>query len=143
VAIRSGAASVSITSFNEFGEGTQIEPASGRSIDVDSLAPAGLALDWPLRRALGLPSAFPDYEGGPEAYLSTTWDMAQALTEHLSEIAPAMEFGHSVGSSPPQTVLFDVCAAGRAESSLAGASSNQATPVVIQSSELGHADFEL
>lgn len=78
-ALASGAAAISVTSFNEFGEGTQIEPVVARTVDVDALAPLGRALDWPIRRALGIGAEFPPYEGGPDAYLHATATAAAEL----------------------------------------------------------------
>jgi glycoprotein endo-alpha-1,2-mannosidase len=74
---------VSVSTYNEWGEGTQIEAAaSGRSVDVDALAPLGQALDRGLRTALGLlDDGYADYkdEGGPQAYMEMTREFALLL----------------------------------------------------------------
>ena len=55
-ALESGADDVSVVSWNEWGEGTQIEPAVARRVDVDALAPLGRALNRTLRAQLLLSS---------------------------------------------------------------------------------------
>jgi glycoprotein endo-alpha-1,2-mannosidase len=71
---------VTVTSYNEFGEGTQIEAAVPRTIDVDALAPHGLALPRHLRTALALSDSYSDYgEAGPQAYMAETAAQAEAL----------------------------------------------------------------
>lgn len=79
-ALQSGAGHVAITTWNEWGEGTQIEPAVPRSIDVDTLAPKGQALDRLTRSALRLRDTYDDYgSGGPALYLELTADWARRL----------------------------------------------------------------
>jgi glycoprotein endo-alpha-1,2-mannosidase len=81
-AIASGADRVTITSFNEWGEGTQIEPAVSRFIDVGALAPRGGALDRDLRQSMGLPDRYDDYlPGGPSLYLDITREYAEKFRE--------------------------------------------------------------
>ena len=73
---------VSITSANEWGEGTQIEPAVPRAIDVDALAPRGLALPHATREALRLRlrDRYEDYgEGGADLYMRLTRGFAEEL----------------------------------------------------------------
>lgn len=84
-ALESGAEFVTVTSFNEWGEGTQIEPAVARQIDVGRLAPQGLALPRATRQALGLKDKYTDYEaeGGPNAYLDMTLQFARRLHARL------------------------------------------------------------
>lgn len=82
---------VSITSWNEWGEGSQIEPAVPRAIDVDKLAPLGAALPRETRDALRLrvPDGYDDYgAGGPNLYLDITRDEAAAFTAAPHERAP-------------------------------------------------------
>ena len=75
---------VSITSYNEWGEGTQIEGAAANVvIDVEALAPLGLALNASLRAALSLPDAYDDY-GGPgteQKYMLLTAEWARKLRD--------------------------------------------------------------
>ena len=81
-ALAARASIVSVTSYNEWGEGTQVEGAVPRAIDVDALAPLGQALGWEVRRALRLapPAAYSDYgEGGPQLYMELTRRFAQEL----------------------------------------------------------------
>jgi glycoprotein endo-alpha-1,2-mannosidase len=82
-ALASGADEVSVVSWNEWGEGTQVEPAAPRRVDVDALAPLGRALNRTLRAQLQLAAsdAYQDYEdaGGPRAYLHLTSQFAQRL----------------------------------------------------------------
>jgi glycoprotein endo-alpha-1,2-mannosidase len=67
---------VSVTSYNEWGEGTQIEGAVAREIDVDALAPQGKALPRGVRERLRLlvQDRYRDYEeeGGAQAYMLRT-----------------------------------------------------------------------
>ena len=79
-AIASGAHHVGITSFNEWGEGTQIEAAEPRTVDVAALAPTGAALDADLRAVLGARDAYEDYSPhGPDYYLELTHRYADDL----------------------------------------------------------------
>lgn len=81
-ALRSGASHVGITTWNEWGEGTQIEAAVSRKIDVDALAPAGRALDRSTRAALRLRDAYDDYgSGGSDLYLRLTMEWGQRLRQ--------------------------------------------------------------
>jgi hypothetical protein len=85
---------VTITSFNEWGEGTQIEPAVPRNVDVGALAPIGGALPRELRAALRLSDVYEDYEdaGGPTAYLEATRRFAAELRrsgEEGRDVEPA------------------------------------------------------
>ena len=73
---------VSVTSFNEWGEGTQIEAAVPRGVDVGALAPLGLALPSGVRDALRLRlrDGYDDYEpGGPDLYMRLTAQFAEEL----------------------------------------------------------------
>lgn len=101
-ALASGAESVAVTTFNEWGEGTQIEPAVPRRVDVDGLAPVGRALNRTMRLALRLSDAYDDYgaaedgvegegEGGgasvppgPSLYLRLTRDFSRRLVERAA-----------------------------------------------------------
>ena len=84
-ALATGTPYVGITSFNEWGEGTQIERAvcCGKAIDVDALAPLGLALNRSLRTSLRLADAYSSYgdvEGESEGlYMRLTAGFAAAL----------------------------------------------------------------
>lgn len=79
-ALRSGASHVGITTWNEWGEGTQIEAAVPRTIDVDALAPFGRALDRSTRAALQLRDAYSDYgSGGADLYLRLTKEWGRQL----------------------------------------------------------------
>ena len=73
-ALSAGASFVGITSYNEWGEGTQIEAARPRVIDVEALSPRGLALPRNIRDALGLKDAYSDYSdaGGCNAFMELT-----------------------------------------------------------------------
>jgi glycoprotein endo-alpha-1,2-mannosidase len=70
---------VGVTSFNEWGEGTQIEPAVPRTVDVDALASAGGALPREVRDALRVSDGYDDYSsaGPPEYYLGETHRYAE------------------------------------------------------------------
>lgn len=73
---------VSVTSFNEWGEGTQIEEAVPRNVDVGVLAPLGLALPGDVRQALRLrlPDRYEDYSPeAPDFYMRLTAEFAAAL----------------------------------------------------------------
>jgi glycoprotein endo-alpha-1,2-mannosidase len=74
---------VSVTSYNEWGEGTQIEGAVAREIDVDALAPQGKALPRGVRERLRLlvQDRYRDYEeeGGAQAYMLRTRAYAEEL----------------------------------------------------------------
>lgn len=66
----------------QWGEGTQIEPAVPRRVDVDALAPKGEALPRDVRAALGIArDEYLDYTGagGPHAYLDLTLEYARKL----------------------------------------------------------------
>ena len=82
-ALASGADEVSVTSWNEWGEGTQIEPAVARRVDVAALAPLGRCLNESLRAQIGLAAdgRYADYDdaGGPFAYLDATRAFAERL----------------------------------------------------------------
>jgi len=81
-ALASGARWVSITSYNEWGEGTQIEGAIPRDIDVQSLAPQGLALSQETRDALRLrvPTSYKNYlPGDPQNYMDATLEFSRQL----------------------------------------------------------------
>jgi glycoprotein endo-alpha-1,2-mannosidase len=76
---------ISICSFNEWGEGTQIEPAVPRTVDVDALAPLGRALARDARAALVAHDAYDDYgPGGPSLYL----DITRAYAARLAATPP-------------------------------------------------------
>lgn len=91
-ALASSAQMVSVTSFNEWGEGTQIEPAVPRSIDVDALAPQGLALDRRVRAALKLQDRYSDYSPHePNFYLKETLRFAKQLAHRFGEIDPSSD----------------------------------------------------
>ena len=79
-AIDAGARYVGVTSWNEWGEGTQIEPAEPRAVDVAALAPLGRALPAPLRAQLGARDVYEDYSPhGPDFYLELTAGFAAEL----------------------------------------------------------------
>jgi glycoprotein endo-alpha-1,2-mannosidase len=76
---------VGITSWNEWGEGTQIEAAEPRTIDVAELAPAGRALDARTRAVIGAKDKYEDYEpGGPQLYLELTLRFAGELAAQVA-----------------------------------------------------------
>jgi len=79
---------VSITSFNEWGEGTQIEAAVPRRVDVDALAPLGLALNRTMRKLLGISDDFLDYGDDPLLYLRLTKKYSLELFEAHGSDAP-------------------------------------------------------
>lgn len=103
-ALGSGSEFVTVTSFNEWGEGTQIEPAVPRAIDVDGLAPQGLAIPRDTRTALGLGGSYSDYsaEGGPHAYLRMTREYARRLHARLRLADPAPQDGAALGGTGVQ-----------------------------------------
>lgn len=76
-------ACVTITSFNEWGEGTQIESAVPRMIDVDALALSGEVLPRHVRASLQLLNPFDVYDdylpGGPSFYLDLTAEFSLRL----------------------------------------------------------------
>jgi glycoprotein endo-alpha-1,2-mannosidase len=79
-ALASGARHVGVTSWNEWGEGTQVEPAEPRTVDVAALAPLGEALDADLRARLGAKDAYEDYTPhGPDYYLTLTREFSLVL----------------------------------------------------------------
>ena len=87
---------VTVTSFNEWGEGTQIEPAVPRAIDVDALAPVGEALPHATREALRLRlwDRYEDYgEGGPELYMELTSGLRRSLRPPFRALTPNCESG--------------------------------------------------
>ena len=85
-ALSSEPSSVSITSYNEWGEGTQIEPAVPKERVVPA-APAALKegealMDAETLRRLGFGGAYEDYgQGGPELYLAKTLKWAERFRE--------------------------------------------------------------
>lgn len=79
-ALASGAHHVGVTSWNEWGEGTQVEPAEPRVVDVAALAPLGEALDADLRARLGAKDAYADYSPhDPDYYLTLTREFSLLL----------------------------------------------------------------
>jgi glycoprotein endo-alpha-1,2-mannosidase len=85
-ALGSSADRVAVTSWNEWGEGTQIEPAVPRSIDVAALAPKGLALGQELRKKLRLQDKYEDYgkaPGSENLYLRITREYSERLLQTL------------------------------------------------------------
>ena len=87
---------VGVTSWNEWGEGTQIEPAEPRAVDVAALAPAGRALDAHTRAVIGAKDVYEDYApGGPHFYLELTRKFAGELAAQVA--AAAEEEGEENG----------------------------------------------
>ena len=79
---------VAVTSYNEWGEGTQIEGAVPRAIDVEALAPQGLALGRDVRARLRLVTVdrYRDYgEGGEGLYMRLTGQFAGELAAALAD----------------------------------------------------------
>ena len=75
---------VGVTSYNEWGEGTQIEGAAPRATDVERLAPLGLALPRETRERLRLlpplREGYRDYgPRGPQMYMEMTASFAAQL----------------------------------------------------------------
>lgn len=74
---------VSITSFNEWGEGTQIEGAVPRTIDVEGLSALGQALPMKIRKEglkLRVLEAYQDYSpGGQDLYMDMTASFSREL----------------------------------------------------------------
>lgn len=99
-ALGSAPAAVAVTSWNEWGEGTQIEAAVPRSVDVDALAPIGAALAWDVRTALKLrrPTAYDDYgNDGPHKYTNATRAFAARLASR-ARTAPEPSSGGSTSA---------------------------------------------
>ena len=64
---------VGVSTYNEWGEGTQVEAAVPRWIDVARLAPAGAALPRATRTALHLSDAYSNYlPDAPDTYMMAT-----------------------------------------------------------------------
>jgi len=83
---------VTVTSANEWGEGTQIAPAAPRALDVDALAARGAALPRATRERLRLRSAdaYEDYgAGGPGLYLEMTARFSARLAAAAPRAPPA------------------------------------------------------
>lgn len=81
-------AAVAVSTYNEWGEGTQIEAAVPRAIDIDRLAPLGAALPHDVRAALKLrlPSSYEDYgDGGPLTYINLTRAFAARLAASVTD----------------------------------------------------------
>ena len=80
---------VTITTYNEWGEGTQIESAVPRTIDVDLLALNGNALSREIRSKLQLLNsndAYDDYGmGGQNFYLDLTAQFSKRLAKNDDE----------------------------------------------------------
>ena len=92
---------VSVTSYNEWGEGTQIEGAVPRGIDVDALAPLGQALDWGVRQRLRLAPGdrYSDYgSGGAQLYMELTAQFARELRAQGGEAAAAAAAAAAAGA---------------------------------------------
>jgi glycoprotein endo-alpha-1,2-mannosidase len=73
---------VSVTSYNEWGEGTQVEGATPKSIDVEALAPQGMALGRDARARLKLlvQDKYRDYGSlGEQGYMDITKKFALEL----------------------------------------------------------------
>jgi len=69
-------ASVGVSTFNEWGEGTQIEPVRPWSV------PEGEGISDSMRQGLGASKTFKDYgDLGPHGYLEITAAMARQLHE--------------------------------------------------------------
>lgn len=85
-------AAVGITTFNEWGEGTQIEDAIAMRVNVDALAPAGMALDHGLRAALRISNEHAAYPQEPGYFL-------------LRTLAWSREFAAATGDERMQRML--------------------------------------
>jgi glycoprotein endo-alpha-1,2-mannosidase len=89
-ALGAEASYVAITSFNEWGEGTQIEEAVPRSINVPVLAARQLALPPATRNALYLHSEYKSYlPERPNYYMMLTLNFSSALADYLGHPALA------------------------------------------------------
>lgn len=81
-AVGAGAAVVSITSYNEWGEGTQIEPAVPRTVARDS-PESGASLPAHVRAQLQLPLSYSSYQPNDAYfYLNRTARWASFLAAH-------------------------------------------------------------
>jgi glycoprotein endo-alpha-1,2-mannosidase len=79
-ALESNPPFVTITSFNEWGEGTQIEEAVPLKIDTDTMVPKEQCLPKEIRDGLGLPEAYQDYSPQlPTFYLDQTLKFSRKL----------------------------------------------------------------
>jgi glycoprotein endo-alpha-1,2-mannosidase len=81
---------VTITTYNEWGEGTQIESAVPRTIDVDLLALSGNALSRDIRSKLQLLNSNDSYDdyggGGPHLYLDLTKQFSKRLASESEKL---------------------------------------------------------
>lgn len=84
---------VSITSFNEWGEGTQIEPAVPKDIPVnEDYVNQGFVLNQTIRHALNIHNSYANYlPHNPDYYLQETLRYSQRL-EALSQETTEPEF---------------------------------------------------
>ena len=83
-AIDAGVDQVTITSYNEWGESTQIEPAVPYSIEIGVFEPRGECLNQTTRKALRLPEngEYLNYKPEePHYYLEITRDNVKVLKE--------------------------------------------------------------
>lgn len=78
------AAAAGVTTYNEWGEGTQIEAALPRSINVTGLAPRGLALAYEVRSKLKVSDAYSNYHPhDPDHYMMETLRFSAKLADQV------------------------------------------------------------
>lgn len=101
---------ISVTTYNEWGEGTQIEGAvTGKKVDVDELAPLGRALNRTVRQVLGISDRYADYEdaGGPQGYMIRTQQYVQEWEGRLQAAAAREARGQQGGHTGEQGLYRD------------------------------------